>query len=199
MLCFPATLYCRIKIPLSAQQLSYCFWRTDIILTPQHLGKYCTIWFYSVHIFINTITVTCSHHSILERSPTAIFSLFCNIKIWRRWMKVSCMFLSVGFYSSHEQWWTWQPGDWNPLFNHSLGAVQQKDIFLYTAPVARLSPELESLSYVSEKKHRATQSLAFSLQLLKRSIRAIEVCDRCWCLAWSGLRNLFHSFGNFFL
>lgn len=85
--------------------------------------------------------------------PYSYFFPFCNIKIWRRWMKVSCMFLSVGFYSSHEQWWTWQPGDWNPLFNHSLGTVQQKDIFLYTAPLAHLSPELESLSYVTERKH----------------------------------------------
>lgn len=76
--------------------------------------------------------------------------------------------MSVCVYSSHEQCWTWQPRDWNPLFNHRLGIVKQKDIFLYTAPVACLSPELESRSSISEKKHSGQSVLGLISAAVKK-------------------------------
>lgn len=179
---FPTTLYCRIKMLLSAQQLSYCFWRIDIILTPSLPWEvlYNMILF-SPHFYQH------DHHHLqpsfhFRAQPYRYFLPFCNIKIWRRWMKVSCMFLSVYFYSSHEQWWTWQPRDWNPLFNHRLGIVRQKDIFLYTTPVACLSLELESLSSISEKKHSG-QSVPGLIS------GTVEKKHSCYWVSWQVLMS----------
>lgn len=118
------------------------------------------------------------HHHLqpsfhFKAQPYSCFYSFCNIKVRKRWMKVSCMVLSECFYSSRKQWWTWQPRDQNALFNHWLSIVHQKDTFLDAASVSRLSLELE---YVFCKWNNS-QSLAFSLKLLKRSIQTTEFHD----------------------
>lgn len=120
---------------------------------------------------------TGSHHLQpsfhFKAQPYSCFYSFCNIKVRKRWMKVSCMVLSECFYSCHKQWWTWQPRDQNALFNHRLSIVHQKDTFLHLASVSCRSLELECVFC----KWKSSRSLALSLKLLKRSIQCTEFHD----------------------